>query len=179
MLQDSEAICNSSHRLARPRDLQLNSVKVLRRPIDGRAVVRMMAGGGNSEGRRAGVDHSPRKPAAAVLIRNDEVKHSMSSHSDDSCTAPERFTIALDGLAAAGKSTVAALVADLLGAVVFDTGILYRAVTLGCIEDDIDSNDEASLARLAGDIDVDVRPPSVDDGRKLDVLFRGRDVTGE
>lgn len=103
----------------------------------------------------------------------------MSSHSDDTCTAPERFTIALDGPAAAGKSTVAALVADLLGAVVFDTGILYRAVTLGCIEDDIDSNDEASLARLAGDIDVDVRPPSVDDGRKLDVLFRGRDVTWE
>jgi CMP/dCMP kinase len=88
-----------------------------------------------------------------------------------------RFSIAIDGPAAAGKSTVADMVASSLGAVVFDTGILYRAVTLAALEDGIDPSDEEFLAALAADIDVTVRPPSVDDGRKVDVIFRGRDVT--
>ena len=92
---------------------------------------------------------------------------------------PEQFSIALDGPAAAGKSTVAALVAQQLGAVVFDTGILYRAVTLAAVEGDVSPEDQDSLARIAADLDVTVRPPTVDDGRKLDVLFRGRDVTWE
>jgi len=96
--------------------------------------------------------------------------------SDDS-TVPERFTIALDGPAAAGKSTVAALVADRLGAVVFDTGILYRALTLAALEDKVAADDEARLAVLAAELEVVVQPPSVVDGRKLDVLFRNRDVT--
>ena len=90
---------------------------------------------------------------------------------------PSHFSIALDGPAAAGKSTVAALVAQRLGAVVFDTGILYRAVTLAAVEDGIDPIDQDALAQVAASIDVEVRPPSVDDGRKLDILFRGRDAT--
>lgn len=90
---------------------------------------------------------------------------------------PDRFAIAIDGPAAAGKSTVASLVADRLGAVVFDTGILYRAVTLAAVEDNVDPDDEERLAKIAGAIDVEVRPPSVDDGRAADIWFRGRDVT--
>lgn len=92
-------------------------------------------------------------------------------------TELQHFAIALDGPAAAGKSTVADLVAGALDAVVFDTGILYRAVTLAALEDGIDASDEQALAALATDLDVSVRPPSVADGRKLDIMFRGRDVT--
>lgn len=92
---------------------------------------------------------------------------------------PERFTIAIDGPAAAGKSTVADLVAQALDAVVFDTGILYRAVTLLAVEAGIDPTQEAILAGIAATIDVDVRPPSAADGRKIDVYLRGRDVTWE
>lgn len=98
---------------------------------------------------------------------------------DAQCMIPERYTVALDGPAAAGKSTVAALVAERLHGVVFDTGILYRAVTLAAVEDGIDADQAGQLAELAAKIDVEVRPPSVDDGRKLDVVFRGRDVTWE
>jgi CMP/dCMP kinase len=97
----------------------------------------------------------------------------------DDLHVPERFTIALDGPAAAGKSTVAALVAERLNAVVFDTGILYRALTLAALEDGIGVADEAALAALAAGLEVVVRPSSVDDGRKLDVIFRNRDVTWE
>jgi CMP/dCMP kinase len=137
-----------------------------------------MVEGGNSADPKVAADRSHRA-TVDVLTRDDEVEPGMSVHPDGSCTIPERFAIALDGPAAAGKSTVAALVAKRLGAVVFDTGILYRAVTLASIEDDIHHDDAGSLARLAGEIDVDVRPPSVDDGRTLDILFRGRDVTWE
>ncbi|CAN5570488.1 (d)CMP kinase [soil metagenome] len=92
---------------------------------------------------------------------------------------PERFTVAIDGPAAAGKSTVADLVAQALDAVVFDTGILYRAVTLLAVEAGIEPDNETTLASIAASIDVDVRPPSMPDGRKLDVYLRGRDVTWE
>ncbi len=90
---------------------------------------------------------------------------------------PPRFTLAIDGPAAAGKSTVADLVARALHAVVFDTGILYRAVTLAAIEAGVDPSDEAALAEIATTIDVDVRPPSVTDGRKVDIYLQGQDVT--
>lgn len=90
---------------------------------------------------------------------------------------PDRFAIAIDGPVAAGKSTVAGLVAERLDAVVFDTGILYRAVTLAAVQDGIDAGDEEALEAVAADLDVKILPPSVDDGRLADVIFRGRDVT--
>jgi CMP/dCMP kinase len=102
-----------------------------------------------------------------------------TSPEPEASPVPERFTIALDGPAAAGKSTVAALVAGRLGAVVFDTGVLYRALTLAALEDQVAADDGPRLAALAGELEVVVRPPSIDDGRKLDVIFRDRDVTWE
>jgi cytidylate kinase len=38
-------------------------------------------------------------------------------------------TIAIDGPAASGKSTIGALLAERLGYLYFDTGVMYRAVT--------------------------------------------------
>lgn len=89
------------------------------------------------------------------------------------------FTIAIDGPAASGKSTVAALVASRLGAVVFDTGILYRSVALASLQDSVAPEDAETLAEIAGDLDLEVRPASVDDGRTIDVFLRGEDVTWE
>lgn len=89
------------------------------------------------------------------------------------------FTIAIDGPAASGKSTVAALVANDLDAVVFDTGILYRSVALASLLDSIAPDDAETLANVAADLDLEVRPASVDDGRMIDVYLRGKDVTWE
>lgn len=89
------------------------------------------------------------------------------------------FTIAIDGPAASGKSTVAALVASRLGAVVFDTGILYRSVALASLLDSVAPDDAETLARIADDLDLEVRPASIDDGRMIDVFLRGEDVTWE
>jgi cytidylate kinase len=92
---------------------------------------------------------------------------------------PRRFTITIDGPAGAGKSTVGAGVAHRLDGVFFDTGILYRAVTLAAQRLGVPPDDARRLARIAADLRVDVSRPSVDDGRLCDIWLDGVDVTWE
>lgn len=87
--------------------------------------------------------------------------------------------IAIDGPAASGKSTLGARLAQALGFLFFDTGVMYRAVTWLALQQGVSVDDAAALTRLAEAADIDVRPPSVDDGRACDVLVNGRDVTWE
>jgi len=86
-------------------------------------------------------------------------------------------TIAIDGPAGSGKSTLGKLLAEELGYLYFDTGVMYRAVTLGAIRRGIDISDEVQIGQLAEDVHIDVQPPSVDDGRDNDILLDGVDVT--
>ncbi len=88
-----------------------------------------------------------------------------------------RQVIAIDGPGAAGKSTVARRLADQLDAMLFDTGALYRTVTLAAIRLGIRPSDANTLADLAGTLPIAFRPPSVRDGRQVDVLLDGEDVT--
>jgi cytidylate kinase len=85
--------------------------------------------------------------------------------------------IAIDGPAAAGKSTVARLLADRLGALLFDTGALYRAVALSAFRSGVSPDDEKTLSRIAGEAQISIRPPSLQDGRLYDVWLNGEDVT--
>lgn len=55
------------------------------------------------------------------------------------------LVVTIDGPAASGKSTVARLLAEKLGASFLDTGAMYRAVTLAAIEVGVDMNDEEKL----------------------------------
>jgi CMP/dCMP kinase len=89
----------------------------------------------------------------------------------------QKITIAIDGPAASGKSTVGEKVAIQLGYLFFDTGIMYRAVTLAVLLNKLDVLDEASVSNLAGKIRIDIVPPTESDGRKTDVLLDGQDVT--
>lgn len=88
-----------------------------------------------------------------------------------------RQVIAIDGPGAAGKSTVARRLADQLGAMLFDTGALYRTVTLAARRLALDSADAGALANVAGGIEIAFRAPTVQDGRQVDVLLDGEDVT--
>ena len=54
--------------------------------------------------------------------------------------------ITIDGPAGSGKSTIAAKLADKLGAVYLDTGAMYRAVTLAALEGNLSLDDAAGLA---------------------------------
>ncbi|MDR3576286.1 MAG: (d)CMP kinase [Anaerolineaceae bacterium] len=85
--------------------------------------------------------------------------------------------IAIDGPAASGKSTLAERIADYLHYLYFDTGVMYRAVTLAALQSLKSVADEAAVTRLAGQVQIDVRPPSQNDNRKYDVILDGKDIT--
>lgn len=86
-------------------------------------------------------------------------------------------TIAIDGPAASGKSTLAQRLASKLEYLFVDTGVMYRAVTLAALRRDVPVEDEPAVDKLANDIDLDVRQPSKANGRQYDVLLDGEDVT--
>jgi CMP/dCMP kinase len=92
-------------------------------------------------------------------------------------TYDHRRVIAVDGPGAAGKSTVAVEAADQLDALLFDTGALYRVVTLLALRTGTPISDGEALARLANATAIELRPSSIDDGRTSDVLLDGEDVT--
>lgn len=85
--------------------------------------------------------------------------------------------IAIDGPAASGKSTLGRKLADSLGYLFFDTGVMYRAVTWAVLQQGLDIADEAAITSLAEQAQIDVRPPSQNDGRACDVLLEGKDIT--
>jgi cytidylate kinase len=87
--------------------------------------------------------------------------------------------IAIDGPAASGKSTVAEILANELNYTFFDTGVMYRAVTLAALQRINDLDNESDVVKLAETIEIDVRKPSREDGRKYDVWVDGQDVTWE
>lgn len=85
--------------------------------------------------------------------------------------------IAIDGPAGAGKSTLGALLADRLGYLYFDTGVMYRALTLVAMEAGLDLGDQAALEALAARVRIEVDPPDVADGRQYTVRAEGADIT--
>ncbi len=87
--------------------------------------------------------------------------------------------IAIDGPAASGKSTLGRRLADALGYLFFDTGVMYRAVTWLALHKGLDLNDEPAVTALAEQTAIDVRPPSRDDGRMYDIWVEDRDITWE
>ena len=87
--------------------------------------------------------------------------------------------IAIDGPAASGKSTIGKRLADELGYLFFDTGVMYRAVTWIALQRGVDVRDEAAVTRLAEETPIDVAPASQSDGRACDVIVEGQDITWE
>jgi len=81
-----------------------------------------------------------------------------------------RRTIAVDGPAAAGKSTVARRLAERLGYRYWDTGAMYRALTLKALRTGVALDDAAALEELAHSTVLTV---GTDHGISLD----GEDVT--
>jgi cytidylate kinase len=68
----------------------------------------------------------------------------------------QKISIAIDGPAGAGKSTIAKLISKKLKIVYLDTGAMYRTVALKAIRENIDSLDAEKLAKLVSDIDIKV-----------------------
>jgi cytidylate kinase len=86
-------------------------------------------------------------------------------------------TIAIDGPAGSGKSTLGKKLASELGFLYFDSGIMYRAVTCEALRRDVPVTDEGRITALAKELQIDVRPPGLNDGRDNDLFADGEDIT--
>ena len=85
--------------------------------------------------------------------------------------------IAIDGPAASGKSTLGRRLADVLGYLFLDTGVMYRAVTWIALRKGMDVQNEAAVSTLAENTQIEVLPASKPDGRVCDVIVEGKDIT--
>ena len=65
-------------------------------------------------------------------------------------------SIAIDGPAGAGKSTIAKRVSSELGFIYLDTGAMYRAVALKAINSGLDTKDQSALAKIIENIDITI-----------------------
>ena len=82
----------------------------------------------------------------------------------------KHISVAIDGPAAAGKSTVAKRVAKILNFTYIDTGAMYRAFTWAVMEKGLDPQDEKASCSIIPEVSIDM----FEDGR---VVCNGVDVT--
>lgn len=87
----------------------------------------------------------------------------------------EIVRVAIDGPAAAGKSTVAKIVAKKLNYVYVDTGAMYRAITLKVCNEDITLDNEKAIGKIVENTTIKLK----NDGDKQIVLLDGKDVTDD
>src|SRR5713226_2980265 len=93
-----------------------------------------------------------------------------------------KLTIAIDGPAGSGKSSVAGLVAGILGYLYLDSGAMYRALALKALQRRVSLDDETQLAKLANETHIELRPPTPEQekaGIKNRVFLDGKEVTQE
>jgi cytidylate kinase len=93
-----------------------------------------------------------------------------------------QLTIAIDGPAGSGKSTVARRVAALLGYLYLDSGAMYRAVALKAVERKIALENESTLEALTRETHIELKAPTPEQeaaGMKNRVFLDGREVTQE
>lgn len=87
--------------------------------------------------------------------------------------------IAIDGPVAAGKGTVARLVAERLNITYIDTGAMYRVAGLLATRAGVSWEDEAEVAELTEKAKIELRQPQGEekDGRLITVVVDGEDVS--
>lgn len=91
-----------------------------------------------------------------------------------------KITIAIDGFSSCGKSTMAKDLARQIGYIYIDSGAMYRAVTLYCLEHNLitgDIVDTETLRSLMNDIHISFRLNS--QTGKADTYLNGKNVEEE
>ena len=84
------------------------------------------------------------------------------------------YSVAIDGPAGAGKSTIAKMVAKKLGFIYVDTGAMYRAMALHLLRKGIPATDSAAISAACEDADITIQ---YQNGEQV-VLLNGENVNG-
>lgn len=84
------------------------------------------------------------------------------------------YSIAIDGPAGAGKSTIAKKIAKALGFIYVDTGAMYRAMALYFIRNGIDASDSTRIEEACPGVEVTIQYKN---GEQL-VILNGENVNG-
>jgi CMP/dCMP kinase len=91
-----------------------------------------------------------------------------------------RLTIAIDGPAGSGKSSVARRVSAVLGYLYLDSGAMYRALALKALRQGVSVDNEGALEKLAAGTHMELKPPTPEQekaGSKNRVFLDGEEVT--
>lgn len=88
-------------------------------------------------------------------------------------------TIAVDGPAGSGKSSVSFAVAQRIGYLFVDTGAFYRAITLLAHQQHLDPSVDNDIVTLAQQAQLDMTPDLGNDGRQFTFLANGQDITSQ
>ena len=86
-------------------------------------------------------------------------------------------TVAIDGPAGSGKSTLSRALATRLGLHRLDTGAMYRSVAWAVLQRGIDADDREAVAEVARDLDIEVDDRVVADGTDITEAIRGPEVS--
>jgi len=86
----------------------------------------------------------------------------------------KNISIALDGPAGAGKSTVAKRIAEKNSLTYIDTGAMYRAITLKILNCGIDIQDEKAIEKILSETKIDIEGTHIflDDRQVTDEIRR-------
>src|SRR3981081_710282 len=94
----------------------------------------------------------------------------------------QKLTIAIDGPAGSGKSSLARRVASMLGYLYMDSGAMYRAVALKALRRGSSLSDERALSAIARETHVELKRPTAAQeaaGAKNCVFLDGVEVTDD
>lgn len=84
-------------------------------------------------------------------------------------------SIAIDGPAGAGKSSIAKALSKRLGYIYIDTGAMYRAVALFFLDNDVKDGTDSRIESLLEKLEISIK---YEDGAQK-VILNGEDVTGK
>lgn len=84
-------------------------------------------------------------------------------------------SIAIDGPAGAGKSSIAKALSKRLGYIYIDTGAMYRAVALFFVENNVSDGTDSRIESLLEKLEISIK---YEDGAQK-VILNGEDVTGK
>lgn len=87
-----------------------------------------------------------------------------------------KIAVAIDGPAAAGKSTIAKKVASIMGYTYIDTGAMYRAFTWYCLNNNIDCKNENECSSVIDKVKINLLPSGIVMCNEVDVTRAIREI---